>query len=74
MKELKIIGRIVREQRSRQGLSRRELAWLSRISVSSLTRIEEGEGTTLLTLYRLGRVLGAEKSVQRWFSNLFAGL
>ena len=73
-RELKTIGSLISEQRKQQGLSRRELARLARVSVSSLTRIEQGNGTTLLTLYRLGRILGQERSIQRWFFNLFGGL
>lgn len=74
MKELKQVGRMIRAQRERQGFSKRELAEVAGVSVSSLTRIEDGEGITVLTLYRLGRILGQEGKIQRWFTNLFGGL
>ena len=73
MKEFKIMGDMVEEQRRRMRLTRQELARAAGISISNLTRVENGRDATVLTLVRLGRVLRKEQAIQRWFLNLFGG-
>jgi transcriptional regulator with XRE-family HTH domain len=57
-------GRRVREARKRRGLTQRELSRLSGVSLSLITKLEQGEygHTRLETLHRLAAVLGVPTS------------